>query len=319
MNIVSHRLATRATLLAVGIAGIAAIGAWPGIEPMVLPAVLWLSLLGWGFHTLLGRHLGFSDRLVFAEAQRELERHARTQAEQALGDTHTTLCRLVQQQEQVRETERNRIARDIHDDLGQHLLALKIELSLMQVSTSGVHPQVHQKIGSLLQHLDQAIGSLRTIINDLRPLALEHGLRNAMEAQLAEFSRISGIPHQLEADPGAFHAKSGRSVDAMLFRILQESLTNVARHAQATEVKITLIRSAELLTLQVRDNGIGMAGHPPTRGCGMAGHPPTRGCGLAGIADRVAAAGGKFVIDTQPGAGTLLSLSIPLTRPMATL
>jgi signal transduction histidine kinase len=214
----------------------------------------------------------------------------------------------VKQQEQVRETERNRIARDIHDDLGQHLLALKIELSQMQVSTRVVHPHVHQKIGRLLQHLDQAIGSLRTVINDLRPPALEHGLRSAMEAQLSEFSRISGIRHQLKADPGAFHAKSDRSVDAMLFRILQESLANVARHAQATEVKITLVRSVDLLTLQVRDNGIGMAVHPPTRGCG-----------LAGIADRVAAAGGRFVIDSQPGAGTLLSLSIPLSRPMATL
>ncbi len=254
-----------------------------------------------------GRHLRFHDRLAYSEAQLGLERHARAQAEAALGDTHTSLCRLIRQQEQVRETERNRIARDIHDDLGQHLLALKIELSLMQASANGAHPTIHQKLGGMLHSVDLSVASLRAIVNDLRPLALEHGLRAAIETLLCEFSRVNGIGHRLEADPDAFHANPDRGVDAMLFRILQESLANVARHAQATEVKIALDRSADLLTLKVHDNGIGMAGQPASRGCG-----------LVGIADRVSAAGGKFAIDSQPGAGTLLSLSIPLLRPAST-
>lgn len=307
MKIAPHRLAaTTIGLTALAASGAAASGNWPFAQPMVLIAVLWLSMVGWGFHTLLGRHLRFNDRLAYSEAQLGLERHARAKAERSLGDTHTALCRMIQQQEHVRESERNRIARDIHDDLGQHLLALKIELSLMQVSSSGPHPLLHQKIGSLLHNLDLAIASLRTIIDDLRPLALEHGLQTAMEAQLSEFSRVNGIRHELEADPDVFHANPDRGVDAMLFRILQESLANVARHAQATEVKIALVRRGDQLTLNVRDNGIGMAGHPASRGCG-----------LVGIADRVTAAGGKFVIDSQPGAGTLLSLSIPLSRPVA--
>jgi signal transduction histidine kinase len=92
----------------------------------------------------------------------------------------------------------------------------------------------------------------------------------------------------------------------MLFRILQESLANVARHAQATAVKVALERSGDLLTLTVQDNGVGMADGQDTRGCG-----------LVGIADRVAAAGGKFAIDSEPGNGTLLSLSIPLQRPLS--
>lgn len=307
MNTALRRLAAISiALTAIAVSGVAASGHWRVPQPLVLVAVPWLLLLGWGFHALLGRHLRFHDRLAFTEAQLAMERHARGAAERTLADTHTALCRLVQQQEHVRETERNRIARDIHDDLGQHLLALKIELSLMQASTNSDHPQLHQKLGGLLRNLDLTIASLRTVINDLRPLALEHGLQTAMETHLNEFSRVNGIKHELDADPGAFHPGTDRAVDAMLFRVLQESLANVVRHAQATEVKIALSRSGDLLTLQVQDNGIGMAGQPANRGCG-----------LVGIADRVTAAGGKFAIDSQPGAGTLLSLSIPLSHPAA--
>jgi signal transduction histidine kinase len=293
--------ATTVALVALALCGAAVTGAWPSERPAVLMAVLWLLLLGWSFHALLVRHLRFRDRLAESEARLGLERDARTLAERALADTHGALCRLVHQQEHVRETERNRIAREIHDDLGQHLLAMKMELSLMQASTGGAEMPVRQKVATLLQNLDLTVRSLRTIINDLRPPALGQGLQRAMAHQLAEFSRLNGIRHELEADPAAFQAERGRAVDAMLFRILQESLANVARHAQATEVRIALGRSGDLLTLEVRDNGVGMAGQPDTQGCG-----------LAGIADRVAAAGGKFVIDSQPGAGTLLSLSIPL-------
>jgi signal transduction histidine kinase len=307
MNTASRRFAATTLLLAaIAVSGAAASGIWPTAEPFVLMAVLWLLLLGWGFRALLGRHLRFHDRLAYTEAQVGLERHARALAERALADTHTNLCRLIHQQEQVRETERNRIARDIHDDLGQHLLAMKMELSQMQAGSAGAETPVHRKVGKLLQNLDLTIGSLRTIINDLRPPALEQGLQNAMEHHLAEFSRLNGIRHELAADPDVFKANEDRVVDAMLFRILQESLSNVARHAQATEVKIALERSGDLLTLKVQDNGVGMADGEERRGCG-----------LVGIADRVAAAGGRFAIDSEPGNGTLLSLSIPVRRPVS--
>jgi signal transduction histidine kinase len=304
-----HTALPRFAAIAIGCVALAASAAvahgdWPFAQPLVPVAILWLILLGWGFRALLGRHLRFHDRLAYSEAQLAMERHARAQAEKSLGEAHASLCRLVQQQEQVRESERNRIARDIHDDLGQHMLALKIELSLLQVSTSGAHPLVHQKVGALLGSLDQAIASLRAVIKDLRPVALEQGLQSAMQAHLSEFTRLNGIRHELDATPDVFQPGPDRGVDAMLFRILQESLANVARHAQATEVKIALVRNGDLLTMNVRDNGIGMSGQPGASGCG-----------LVGIADRVNAAGGKFLIDSKPGAGTLLSLSIPVLRP----
>ncbi|MDB5908695.1 MAG: Two-component sensor histidine kinase [Massilia sp.] len=301
MNIAPRRFAASAlALAAVALTGAAASGEWPSALPFVLIALLWLLLLGWGFHALLGRHLRFNDRLVCSEAQLGLERQARALAERVLADTHASLCRLVHQQEQVRETERNRIARDIHDDLGQQLLAMKMALSLMQVSSCGADTPVRRQIRDLLNNLDLTFASLRAIINDLRPPVLEQGLLRAMQQHLAEFSRLNGIRHQFAADSAVFEGGQDRTVDAMLFRILQESLSNVARHAQATEVRIALGRSAGLLTLKVQDDGVGILGQPGTQGRG-----------LAGIADRVAAAGGKFAIDSQPGAGTLISLSIP--------
>jgi signal transduction histidine kinase len=310
MKTAPHHFTVAALALgASSVPGIAANTAAPTIIPSsVFVTLLWLLLLGWGFHALLRRHLSFIDGIAETDRQLGLERHARGVAERALADTHSALCRLVEQQEHVRESERNRIARDIHDDLGQNLLALKIELSLMQVSTNGAHPLINQKIGGMIRNLDVTIKSLRVIINDLRPLALEAGLQNAMQWQLNEFSRINGIRHELEADPEVFQLHSGRGqdLDAMLFRILQESLSNVVRHANATEVKIALNRSADQLTLTVHDNGVGMAGQAPAYGCG-----------LLGIKDRVTAIGGRFAIDSRPGGGTLLSLSIPLAQPIA--
>ena len=254
----------------------------------------------------LRHRLRAGDRIAEAEARLGRERSARAQAERALAETHRTLCRLVRQQDGIREAERHRIARDIHDDLGQNLLALKIELSLLHVRTSGAHPLLNEMVGSMVRNLDLSITSLRGVINDLRPPLLEHGLRRAMEWQLGEFSRLNGIRHVLEADPEAFRALPGREVDATLFRILQESLSNVVRHARASEVKVAFRRKGDQLALTVEDNGLGMVGAPVHRGCG-----------LSGIGERVKVLGGHFTIASEAGAGTRLSLTIPLHRAVA--
>ena len=246
------------------------------------------------------------DRIAETEAQLGRERKSRALAERALAETHRTLCRLVQQQDQVREAERKRIARDIHDDLGQNLLALKIELSLLHGRTRGTYPLLNDMVCRMLGNLDLSIKSLRGVINDLRPALLEDGLRSAMEWQLSEFSRLNGIRHVLEADPEAFRDLPGKEVDATLFRILQESLSNVVRHAQASEVRVALRRKGDQLALTVEDNGLGMVEE--------AAH---RGCGLSGIGERVKVLGGHFTIASQAGAGTRLSLTIPLNRALA--
>lgn len=274
--------------------------------PTLIVAVVWMLLLGWGFHALLRRHLRLDDSLADREAQLVIERHARASAEKALASTHLTLCKLARQQETVREMERQRIGRDIHDDLGQNLLTLKIDLSLLHVSTTGAHPLITQKVASMMGNLDLTIKSLRAVINDLHPAALETGLRAAFEWQLSEFTRLHGIRHTLRAEPGAFDTQPDKERDAMVFRILQESLSNIVRHAHATEVEVELQRCGGVLTLTVQDNGVGMPADMPPHGSG-----------LPGIRDRAAAIGGRFSISSDPGSGTVLTLSFPLVQAFA--
>ena len=276
--------------------------------PALLAALASMLLLGWGFHALLRRHLRLDDMLADHEAQLVIERHARLTAERSLAATHHSLCQLARQQETVRETERRRIGRDIHDDLGQNLLTLKIDLSLLHVSTTGAHPMITRKVDDMLGNLNLTIQSLRAVINDLRPVALENGLGSAIEWQLNEFSRLHGIGHTLRAEPGVYNYPADQERDAMVFRIVQESLTNVARHAQATFVSVELQRCGGVLTLTIQDNGVGMA-------TGARG----QGSGLPGMRERSAAIGGRFAIESAPGCGTLLRLSLPVPQAFAVL
>ena len=278
--------------------------AWSAQPPGMIAAALWLLAIGGLFHALLRYHARAGDRQADAQVQLGVERHARARAERALAETHKVLCRLVEQQEAVRDTERRRIARDIHDDLGQNLMALKIELTLLQRSTRGATPQLNAHLGIMIRNLDLAIKSLRGIINDLRPPALEAGLRDAMEWQLSEFSRLTGIRHYFSADPGSF--EHDKVLDAMLFRILQESLSNVARHAQASEVRVELTCALGHLNLAIRDNGTGIQ-HSRA----------ADGRGLDGIRDRVAAFGGSMRIDSPPGGGCQLRIAVPLSPALA--
>ncbi|MFL6676061.1 MAG: sensor histidine kinase [Massilia sp.] len=272
------------------------------VSASVGAAVLVAVLAGSALHLARAR-IHERRRVSQIRAALAKERKTRERAEQTLADAQGVLCRLARDQANVRDAERSRIARDIHDDLGQNLLALRIELSLMEVSTSGIHPAIHQKIGVMAHNLDLAIRSLRAVINNLRPPALDQGLRYAMERQLAEFSRVSGVGHQFEAPVAGCDASAGQhDADAVLYRVLQESLSNVARHAQASMVRVALGCDGVQLTLSVADNGVGM---PATA---------ADGCGLAGMRERVGAAGGVFFVDSRPGAGTTLTLSVPLRR-----
>jgi signal transduction histidine kinase len=210
-------------------------------------------------YRLLRTNLRHHALLAEMEARMAEERQARALTEQALADSHGIVCKLVLEQAGVRDAERSRIARDIHDDLGQNLLALRIDLSLMQVATNRIHPAIHQKVGLMASNLDMAIRSLRAVINNLRPLALGEGLRHAMERQLAEFSRLSGIEHSFRAAAGAFDGAAGNDNDAIVYRVLQESLSNVARHARASRVLVSLERDGPRLTLRVQDDGVGIA------------------------------------------------------------
>ncbi|CDG83308.1 sensor histidine kinase [Janthinobacterium agaricidamnosum] len=253
---------------------------------------------------LLWRQYKVRRALAGEQQLRSSQETLRHKSEQALLDTHASLCHLLAQQAGIKENERRRIGAEIHDDLGQNLLTLKIDISMLQVSTAGAHPLIHQKLALISKNVDLTIRSLRSIINDLRPAGLEDGLQAALERQVSEFSRINDIACQFDAADDAYGA--GRMLDAVVLRVVQEALSNVARHAKATQVHLRLRHDGDLLLLDISDNGVGMLPDP----C-------RRGCGLPAMRERISAAGGRLDIDTAPGCGTRLAITLPLEPAQA--
>jgi len=220
---------------------------------------------------------------------------------EALKRSQELLRELTAHQDRVKEDERKRIAREIHDELGQTLLALRIDVSMLDARTGQSHPRLNEKVRGALQHIDATVRTIRTIINNLRPAVLDLGLNAAIEWQVAEFRRRTGIECELRMGEAEIVVDDMRATS--LFRILQESLTNVIRHAQATHVVIELYQEDKRLVMKITDNGIGI--YPETR-------KSSNSFGLVGVEERVNALNGEFIITSAPGKGTMLTIYIPL-------
>jgi signal transduction histidine kinase len=217
--------------------------------------------------------------------------------------SHHNLRRLAAHADQIKEGERKRIAREIHDDLGQNLLALRIEADMLSSRTRDRHPRLHARARSTLSHIDATIKSVRQIINDLRPNVLDLGLAAAVEWQVAEFRRRTGIACEL-VDETHDIAVPDHCATAY-FRILQESLTNIVRHARASKVRIELHMQGGQLTMTVSDNGVGL----------HAGNREKAGSfGLVGIEERISILEGSFAINSVANVGTTVRVSVPM-RP----
>lgn len=215
--------------------------------------------------------------------------------------SHQNLRRLAAHADQIKEGERKRIAREIHDDLGQNLLALRIEADMLSSRTRERHPRLHARARSTLQQIDATIKSVRQIINDLRPNVLDLGLSAAVEWQIAEFKRRTGIACELIDEPKEV-ALSDHAATAF-FRILQESLSNIVRHAQATRVRVELKLNGNRLSMTVTDNGIGLQASERAK---------VGSFGLVGIEERISILGGSFSISSNGGDGTTVCVSVPL-------
>ena len=244
------------------------------------------------------RHAGLAARRC-ARLTAELgrERAHRAQAERALRATQASLSDLAAERGTTREAERHRIGRDIHDDLGQHLLALQLDIGSLH-NNGQLPPGLREQTAHIEHHIHLTIRSLRTVINDLRPAALDAGLGHAAQRQLDDIARLSGLRCALRT--AGLDSQPAGAAENALFRLLQEALSNVVRHARASAVEVTLVREAAGFRLTVRDNGVGM---------GAAG--TGRGMGLTGMADRVAAAGGRMTLDSRPGQGTAIAIALP--------
>jgi signal transduction histidine kinase len=221
-------------------------------------------------------------------------------SEAKLQKTNDNLRRLAAHAETIKESERKRIAREIHDDLGQNLLALRIEVDLLASRTNKRHPRLHTRARWMLEQIDATIKSVRQIINDLRPHVLDLGLTAAVDWQIAEFQRRTGLACELVSHNHDLHV-SDRCATT-LFRILQESLTNVSRHARATRVRVELAVDPESISMTISDNGIGLS---------KAGGQKPGSFGLVGIEERVRILGGKCIITSSANAGTTVHVSIP--------
>lgn len=209
----------------------------------------------------------------------------------------------------ARENERAIIARELHDELGQVLTALKMDISTVKRETRA-QTGIAEKLDGMTGLVDQTLGTVRRIAADLRPTMIDDlGLPAAIEWLVEEFvKRHSHIDCKLVLDFGRHEVGEAYAIAA--YRVVQECLTNVARHAQATKLHVVLgIRAGQELMISVQDNGRGLDPH-------SAG-----GFGLLGMRQRVQALGGKFSAETIPGEGVVIDVSMPMAglRPTEVL
>jgi PAS domain S-box-containing protein len=226
------------------------------------------------------------------------DKHLATEQIQA---SREQLRALASRLQKVREEERTAIAREIHDELGQALTGLKLDISWMRNRLPRDH-EVMAQCASIIARIDQTLTAVRRIATELRPSVLDQlGLAAALEWQGQEFGARTGIEVAMELSVDGTEIPDDLGSSA--FRILQESLTNIIRHANASRVVIRLAQTPTLLTLEITDNGVG---------CTAACFEGTRSLGLVGMRERALACGGECTISGVPGRGTAVSLRVPL-------
>jgi PAS domain S-box-containing protein len=228
----------------------------------------------------------------------------RKRAEEDLNESYQQIRRLTAYLQKVREEERARIARDIHDELGQQLTVMKMDIAWMKKRIkNGDHESAIAKMDEMQTILDGTVFSVRRIATDLRPSLLDDmGLIAAMEWEADVFSKRTGIKVNF-SKPDTSVAVPEEYVTG-LFRILQESLTNITRHAAATQVDIHLKNQNNEFILYIEDNGSGFDMSTATN---------KKTLGLLGIKERSAMMQGIFTINSQPGKGTKLEVRVPLS------
>jgi PAS domain S-box-containing protein len=224
------------------------------------------------------------------------------ETEQRLEESYEQLRELTTRREEAREEERKRVARDIHDELGQLLTALRMDVSLLRIRFGQDNPQLAGQVQNIMERVDATIQVVRNVAAKLRPAVLDMGIVSAMEWQAGEFTRRSGVRCGLRIEEDEVYLDEERAT--ALFRIVQESLTNIARHAQAENVDISLRREGGDYLLEVRDDG---------RGFDPAGLKK-KTFGVMGMRERVLMLQGDMEIDSSPGGGTRIAVRIPVHR-----
>jgi signal transduction histidine kinase len=235
-----------------------------------------------------------------ASLQKRIEKE--TQVTASLKRSREQLRSLAAYQNEVREQERIRIAREIHDQLGQSLTLLRMDLSWLKKQLEDKNPTVDEKMDAMFQVLADALENLHTVTTELRPIILDDfGLAAAIEWQVEEFRNRVGIECRMAST--GFEPVLPKDQATALFRIFQETLTNIIRHARASEVEVRLETRQGDLILQIQDNG---------RGITAAEIDDPKSFGLLGIRERLYPWNGRVSFEGRPGQGTRVTVRLPM-------
>jgi len=242
-----------------------------------------------------GAPIHVSAALQDITATRELARR--------LEESHAQLEELTRHREDLIEEERRRIARDLHENLGQLLGSLRMGIGMLRVRFRAERDKpLHDALPPLLSSVDLAIDGMRRAVTALRPTALDHGIDAALQTLAQDFSAQTGVECNVDFHDGATEVSNARAT--AIFRIVQEALANVARHAGACRVDIRLQHMEDQWQLAVEDDGCGFAPQVPR----------PKSFGLLGMDERARMLGGVLTIESAPGRGTIVSVRFPVVE-----
>jgi len=275
---------------------------------------IWLALIVGTIAVLVLGGILFGSILFsqkrFINAQREKVRILE-ESERQLKESYDKVRQLAAHIQTVREEERTTIAREIHDELGQLLTVVKMDLAFFQkkveqYSFQNTYKEAIQDIQSMSEVIDMTIQSVRKIATELRPKILDElGLKDAIEWEVQAFHGRLGIECNFKTNVGELDLDKERST--ALFRILQEMLTNVARHSEARVVNVSLEQNDHYLKLQVADDGKGITEQKLSE---------NKSLGILGMRERTMLIGGEFTIKGEIGKGTTVSVKVPVEQSM---
>jgi len=268
---------------------------------------LLLSRIGIAAITLAGllafyMYLLQTEALLAAGTREKLSlKNERDRLEALVRDRTAKLAKLATHLQEVREDERGHLARELHDELGALLTAAKLDVARIKSRLGNGLPEANERLEHLVSTLNSGIALKRRIVEDLRPSSLSHlGLVASLEILTREFADRSGIEIKTALAP----VELGGSAQLTVYRLVQESLTNMSKYAKATHANIMLRNNDDHVIIEVSDDGQGF----DTDKVAATSH------GLAGMRHRVEAAGGQLFIESSPGKGTHIRANLPKTR-----